>query len=722
METDHLNHTYDHTTTTSTTYHNYGLPVVTTLSLILVIAMIMAFVGNVMVIMTILKHRGMRTRTNMLLGNLAVADILVAVVDMPIALVTLINHDWVFPEAYCVLNGFFVGLGLMLSVHTLMWISSGDSYNTPPPSLYPATHPPAHIHKFISITGPINRNVTQTQILMVMIISWVWTILYNLTATPLIGMSKTVTEGSFSFVPFVIPETLPRSIIPSPVIEHFSSKLLLQEVPHDTLPDTRITTQPNTFCNLVIPMIVMFYCYYKIFKAVKDHLVSMREVGMRCDSLIQQKQIAITLFIVLIVFFMCWLPYIGYSMSLVFCGESCVPLIANPISYLLGYMNSACNPVIYALRSPSFRGSFKDIICGTSSRIPGSGHTNASWRSVPSLRDKDTDEDWYDPQRDFFTYGDFGNLYEERSPVFEGTLPLPLRPIASPVPPVVTTKLSPLPEAWLERGSMRNFGGTRTSEGMVGNMLVSFRKSIMRSTDRDLKQQGSVSRPARVAKSVVVYNTTVCPKVTTEARRVEANKADPETACETPPPTVHFTGENHTAPLPPARTMDIKPLYDPWKPLQPQFPINHLTRSCQEIAACSSGLMTRSASAGALTELAATAKATQEKDDVTSKRRHRSEVHRPLMWKASVDHLTPLPVLGRKRRRVGEGQRSLVQQHETPLQTHLRVRTLIRNVRKSLSDLFIIRNTDGGARVSGAWGKRTARRHSTCTHPKGLQR
>lgn len=104
------------------TYHDYGMPVVVTLSVFLVLSMILALFGNVMVIMTIVRHRGMRTRTNMLLGNLAVADILVAVFDMPIALATIIHHDWIFSQTFCVVNGFAVGLGLMLSVHTLMWI------------------------------------------------------------------------------------------------------------------------------------------------------------------------------------------------------------------------------------------------------------------------------------------------------------------------------------------------------------------------------------------------------------------------------------------------------------------------------------------------------------------------------------------------------------------------------------------------------------------------
>lgn len=54
------------------------------------------------------------------------------------------------------------------------------------------------------------------------------------------------------------------------------------------------------------------------------------DVNVR-NSLIQQKQITETLCIVLSVFVLFWLPYIVYSLSLVFLGQDRVPRIFNPI-------------------------------------------------------------------------------------------------------------------------------------------------------------------------------------------------------------------------------------------------------------------------------------------------------------------------------------------------------------------------------------------------------
>lgn len=349
------NHTVNDST--NSTAYDYGLPVVVPLSFFLVVSMVLAFVGNVMVILTIVRHRGMRTRTNLLLANLAVADILVAVLDMPIALITIIKGDWIFSTSFCYFNGFTVGLGLMLSVHTLVCIS---------------------IHKFISITRPFSTCMTPRKIVMMIVAAWVWTILFNLTPTPLIGLTNTTyKKGASQCGP--LPPKQPKQFVHSAI---------------------------NTACNLVIPMIVMCYCYYRIFKEVKDHLSRMRDFADASvrNSIIQQKRITETLCIVLSIFVLFWTPYIVYSLSVVFLGIERVREIFNPIVYLFGYMNSACNPIIYALRSPSFRRGFSEIICRDEGAMSG--------RSVGFTGD----------ERGFLNLINLHNLGDERYPVFEGTI------------------------------------------------------------------------------------------------------------------------------------------------------------------------------------------------------------------------------------------------------------------------------------------------------------
>ncbi|KAK4299983.1 hypothetical protein Pmani_027779 [Petrolisthes manimaculis] len=311
-----INATYKNVTDN---YLYHGTPAVVTMSILIVISMILALGGNIMVIITIARHRGMRTRTNLLLANLAVADILVAVLDMPFALITIIKGKWIFSQNFCYFNGFTVGLGLMLSVQTLMWIS---------------------IHKFISITRPFSRTVTPGKIVLMMLAAWGWTILFNLTPTPVLAplnlqLTNTVYKKGASQCGPPVP-TNSRQLI------------------HSAL---------NTIFNLVIPFIVMIYCYYRIFKEVRTHLNRMKDFAdtSRWNTINQQRRITETLCIVLLIFFLFWMPYIIYSLTLV--AKKSINPVLNPISYMFGYMNSACNPIIYALRSPTFRRGFKEIIC-----------------------------------------------------------------------------------------------------------------------------------------------------------------------------------------------------------------------------------------------------------------------------------------------------------------------------------------------------------------------
>jgi len=71
------------------------------LTLSLAVIMCGAVVGNSLVVVVVLRNRGMRTRTNLFLCNLAVADLLCAVIDMPFSLITVASGSWIFNDVVC---------------------------------------------------------------------------------------------------------------------------------------------------------------------------------------------------------------------------------------------------------------------------------------------------------------------------------------------------------------------------------------------------------------------------------------------------------------------------------------------------------------------------------------------------------------------------------------------------------------------------------------------
>lgn len=89
----------------------------------LLLIMLANLIGSGTVCLAVYRRRKLRTRTNMFVINLSIADIGVAVLCMPFSLVTCLRHDWVLGDALCKLNGFLNIVFCLTSLLTLTAIS-----------------------------------------------------------------------------------------------------------------------------------------------------------------------------------------------------------------------------------------------------------------------------------------------------------------------------------------------------------------------------------------------------------------------------------------------------------------------------------------------------------------------------------------------------------------------------------------------------------------------
>ena len=92
-------------------------------SCLLAFVNICAFLGNVSLFVVLLRKPALRTQNNMFLLNLAAADLLVSVVNMPMANATLAHGSWMFGEFVCTLTAFVNLLSLVASVMSLAMVS-----------------------------------------------------------------------------------------------------------------------------------------------------------------------------------------------------------------------------------------------------------------------------------------------------------------------------------------------------------------------------------------------------------------------------------------------------------------------------------------------------------------------------------------------------------------------------------------------------------------------
>jgi len=70
---------------------------------------LLAVLGNVLVILTLVQNQGMRTITNLFLLNLAISDLMVGVLCMPFSLVGIVLKDFVFGAILCKLIPYLQG-------------------------------------------------------------------------------------------------------------------------------------------------------------------------------------------------------------------------------------------------------------------------------------------------------------------------------------------------------------------------------------------------------------------------------------------------------------------------------------------------------------------------------------------------------------------------------------------------------------------------------------
>lgn len=90
-----------------------------------------------------------------------------------------------------------------------------------------------------------------------------------------------------------------------------------------------------TTSNFIVPLAVMSFCYYKIFREIHVHMDRIRKTSNIDleNSVQQQKKVATTLFLVLACFLLCWIPFVIYSNWAAFNRKipSPIPLIMNPL-------------------------------------------------------------------------------------------------------------------------------------------------------------------------------------------------------------------------------------------------------------------------------------------------------------------------------------------------------------------------------------------------------
>nr|XP_045626194.1 tachykinin-like peptides receptor 99D [Procambarus clarkii] len=298
---------------------------------------VVGVVGNVLVVVTLLHHRNLRTVTNVFLLNLAVSDLLLGVFCMPFTLVGSLLQDFVFGAVMCRLIPYMQAVSVSVSVWTLVAIS---------------------LERFYAICQPLRSRRWQTPAHSYRVIAGVW-------AASLFIMTPIAALSTLMPVRGDPGRHKCREVWPSLAVERTFTVLL-------------------TATLLLVPLVVMAAAYLRVVRTLwlgaqlRAQPGAPPRTASQERSLMAKRRVVRMLFVLVAEFFICWSPlFIVNLLSLYIPRQVYAALGSFGVSLvqLLAYLSSCCNPITYCFMNANFIQSFRQTF-GCPRRRP-----NYSFRS-----------------------------------------------------------------------------------------------------------------------------------------------------------------------------------------------------------------------------------------------------------------------------------------------------------------------------------------------------
>ncbi|XP_065113421.1 trace amine-associated receptor 13c-like [Paramisgurnus dabryanus] len=268
---------------------------------------------NLLVIISICHFKKLHTPTNMLILSLAVADLLIGLIIIPLNAIKLIETCWYFGDNFCGLYSVVIGLLPSASLSHLILIAVDRYVAVCHPLLYP-------------------QKITTAKTILSICICWFCSTAYN---TALVSSNThsdlQIMDGCYGKCFFTISYAWG-------VTDLIISFLFP--------------------CAVIITLYLrIFYVAHQQVKVINSLLKGGKHVMKGSLKRKSEGKAALTLGLIVTVYLLCYIPYFILSLS----ENTEMISIAFVLLWIL-YINSAVNPIIYALFYPWFKMSVKHII------------------------------------------------------------------------------------------------------------------------------------------------------------------------------------------------------------------------------------------------------------------------------------------------------------------------------------------------------------------------
>ncbi|XP_056303540.1 neuromedin-U receptor 1 [Danio aesculapii] len=312
-------------------------------------------VGNILTCIVIAKNKVMRTPTNFYLFSLAISDLLVLLLGMPLELYEMwSNYPFLLGKGGCYFKTLLFETVCFASILNVTALS---------------------VERYIAVIHPLRAKYVVTRTHAKRVILSVWSI------SVLCAIPNTILHGIFTLPP-------PKGKAAGVMLNSATCMLVKPRWMYNLI------IQITTLLFFLFPMLTISVLYLLIGLQLKrEKMLQVLEAkassGQDSSSNVrsqQQKtrrqQVTKMLFVLVVMFGICWAPFHTDRLMWSFMDQKDSEHIkifevyeyVHVISGVFFYLSSAINPVLYNLMSTRFREMFKEVMC------------HHKWRPVPRKR------------------------------------------------------------------------------------------------------------------------------------------------------------------------------------------------------------------------------------------------------------------------------------------------------------------------------------------------
>ncbi|XP_061171850.1 G-protein coupled receptor 83-like [Saccostrea echinata] len=286
------------------------------------ILVVASFMSNIFVCCVIIRNKKMHTVTNMFMLNMAVSDLILVLLNVPLNIARHIMDEWTLGRPLCHLLNY----SLMASVYVYSFTLTAIALDRHRVLLY-----------------PLHPRITKKECMAVMFL--IWTISFLL-AIPY-GI---FTEVGYVDIVFTRIQRCKASYpSPSGTWEQYVTVFTIN-------------------LQYILPLIIIGLAYCRVVHKlwIRTHLGVVTEVQRVIQINAKRRSIKL-LIAVVVVFAICWMPLNLYHILTDFHPDTTVFYYSSTVFFICHWIaiSSTCiNSVLYCWMNPTFRSQLRPICCG----------------------------------------------------------------------------------------------------------------------------------------------------------------------------------------------------------------------------------------------------------------------------------------------------------------------------------------------------------------------